>query len=61
MNMDMVEYWDKLFKMGWIQIGLVMVGGDLNFTLVDLEVWRLISYVDYLSGYFIKKLEDDGC
>jgi hypothetical protein len=33
--MDRVEQWDNFFNMECIQNGLVVVGGDLNFTLGD--------------------------
>jgi hypothetical protein len=55
-----VEYWDKIFQMDWIQHGLVVLGGDLNFTLGALEVWGPATQVDYLLGYFLKKIEEVG-
>jgi hypothetical protein len=58
--MDRVDYWDRFFQMDWIHFGLVVVGGDLNFTLGALEFWGHVAQVDYLSGYFIKKMEEVG-
>jgi len=46
--------------MEWIQNGLVVVGGDLNFTLGASKFWGLIAQVDFLFGYFIKKMEQVG-
>jgi len=34
--------------------------GDLNFTLGASEVCVLAAHVDFLYGYFIKKLEEVG-
>jgi len=55
--MDRVDYWDRFFQMDSIIYGLVVVGGDINFTLGASEFWGHATQVDYLSNYFIKKLE----
>jgi len=41
--------------MEWLQNGLVVIGGDLNFTLGASKVLGPIAQVDILSGFFIKK------
>jgi hypothetical protein len=56
--MDKVECWDNFFIMDYIQNGLVVIGGDLNFTLGASYVWGLAAQLNYLSGYFLKKLEE---
>jgi hypothetical protein len=40
-----------------IHNGLVVVGGDLNFTMGAPKVWGPTMQVDCLLGYFIRKLE----
>jgi hypothetical protein len=47
--LDRVKYRDKIFQMDWIQHGLVVLAGDLNFTLGASEVWGPTTQVDYLS------------
>jgi hypothetical protein len=42
---DRVEYWDKFFHMEWLQSGLVVVGGDLNFP------WEPQRYGDQLHKW----------
>jgi len=58
--MERLEYWDTIFSSEWFQKGLVIVWGDLNFTLGALEVWGLATQVDCMSSYFINKLEEVG-
>lgn len=58
--LDRVEYQDKIFSREWIQNGLVVVGGDLNFTARASEVWGPAAQVDFLSRYFINKIKEVG-
>jgi hypothetical protein len=53
---DSIEYWDKFFHMGCLHIRLVVVRGDLNFTLGASQVWGPVTQVDC----FIKTLEEVG-
>jgi len=55
---DIVNYWDRLFNKNWLLFGLVVVGGDLKITLGALEIWGPSSQKDYLSSYFLKKMEE---
>jgi hypothetical protein len=41
-----------------VQNGLVVIGGDLNFTLGASKVWGPTTQLDPLSSYFIRKLEE---
>jgi hypothetical protein len=50
----------QVFHMDWLQVGLVVVGGDLNFTLGASKIWGPTTQVDCLASYFIKKLEEVG-
>jgi hypothetical protein len=43
-----------------IQNGLIMIGGDLNFTLGASEIWGLVALVDYLLVYILIKMEEVG-
>jgi hypothetical protein len=55
-----VEYWDTFFKLECIQNGLVVIGGDLNFTLGAFKIWGPVAQIDCLLGYFLRKLEEVG-
>jgi hypothetical protein len=36
------------------------MGGDLNFSLGALDIWELVVQMDYISNYFMEKLDEDG-
>jgi hypothetical protein len=57
---DKLNYWDKIFHWRWSKQGLTIIVGDLNFTLGASEVWDPAAQVDYLMGYFLRKLEAVG-
>ena len=34
-----MPYWDKVFSLGHQRLDIFILGGDLNFSLEDLETW----------------------
>jgi exonuclease III len=51
-------FWDTLFNKSFLKDHLVILGGDLNFSLGQSEVWGLHARTDPLAGYFTQKLVD---
>ena len=48
-------FWDNIFSMDLFSGDLVVIGGDLNFSLGQAEVWGPFARPDPLSGYFTQK------
>ena len=49
-------FWDKIFSLDLFGGDMVVIGGDLNFSLGQAEVWGPFSCPDPLSDYFTQKL-----
>jgi exonuclease III len=52
------SYWDTLFSKSFLKEKLLILGGDLNFSLGFKEVWGTHARSDPLSSYFTQKLEE---
>jgi hypothetical protein len=56
-----MEYWEHFFNSSWLHRGMVVLGGDLNFSLGASEIWGPLSQVDSLFlNFFIRNLEQVG-
>jgi hypothetical protein len=51
-------FWDNLFNKSFLKDHLVILGGDLNFSLGPSEVWGLHARADPLADYFGQKFVD---
>ena len=56
--MDKVPYWEKFFNSPLFIAPNLMLGGDLNFTIGDTEIWGTHAHRDPFTYYFLSKLED---
>jgi hypothetical protein len=55
-----MEFWEHFFNSSWLHGGLVVLGGDLNFSLIASEILGPCFQVDCLLNFFIKNLEQVG-
>jgi len=53
---DRIPFWENLFKKDCFKGNSVIIGGDLNFTLGQSEVWGPQARVDTLADFFIHNL-----
>jgi len=53
-------FWEKLFSNPIMRESLLILGGDLNFTLGHAEVWGPHAQVDPLSDVFTHHLADNN-
>jgi hypothetical protein len=49
-------YWDKIFSKSFLKDQQVILGGDLNFSLVFYEVWATHVREDPLTSFFSEKM-----
>jgi len=55
-----VPFWDALTGNPLLSGDSLVIGGDLNFSLGQNEVWGPHAHVDSLAGYFVQKLAAKG-
>ena len=55
-----IPFWDSLLSNSLIKSDLVILGGDLNFSLGQSEVWGPHAQIDSLTGFFTQKLEENN-
>jgi len=55
-----VPFWDELTGNPLLSGDSLVIGGDLNFSLGQNEVWGPHAHVDSLAGYFVQKLAAKG-
>jgi hypothetical protein len=53
---DRVSFWDSLFIKPFTKERFLILGGDLNFSLGEAEIWELKDIPDPQSDYFSHKL-----
>ena len=53
-------FWDSVYQNPLVNGDSVVLGGDLNFSLGNNEVWGPHAQVDSLAGYFVQKLVEKG-
>ena len=51
------SYWDSAVAGGIFNYPNLILDGDLNFTIFDLEIWGDRARMDHLSLYFAQLLE----
>ena len=56
---DNIPFWDSLLGNSLLKGDSVILGGDLNFTLGQSEVWGPHAQTDLLTRYFTQKLEEN--
>lgn len=49
-------FWEGIFSMAWWNSSDLIVGGDLNFSLGEAEIWGESAHVDELFDYFRQAL-----
>ena len=49
---DRHKFWSEMEDSGLLKDLLLILGGDLNLTLSDREVWGHHSWLDHLSDWF---------
>ena len=50
--LNRIPFWENLFNLEMFGGDLVIIGGDLNFSLRQVEVWGPFAYPYILSEYF---------
>jgi hypothetical protein len=58
---DQNIFWESFFQNPLLKDGIVVMGGDLNFTLGASEVWGPTAHLDPLAYFFLSQLEEMGC
>ena len=51
------SFWDSVVSRGLFNYPNLILAGDLNFTISDLEIWDNRACMDHLSLYFAQLLE----
>ena len=54
--LNCIHFWDNLFNNYVLRGDLVIIGGDLNFSLGQTEVWGPNARPDLLTEYFSQRL-----
>ena len=54
--LNRIPFWDSLFTNSILGGDMVVIGGDLNFSLGQVEVWGKNARQDLLTEYFTHKL-----
>jgi hypothetical protein len=57
---DREEFWEDIKRDGVLKEHNLILGGDLNFTTSNREVWGLHARVDPLQLYFIHLIQVEG-
>jgi hypothetical protein len=57
---DRLPFWDRIFSKSWWNFPNLIVGGDLNFSLGEAEMWGESAQVDELIDYFRQALARVG-
>jgi hypothetical protein len=57
---DRLLFWERLFNKSWWNNPGLIVGGDLNFTIGEAEIWGENAQVDELSDFFKQALARVG-
>eukprot|EP01018_Ginkgo_biloba_P032904 Gb_28853 [translate_table: standard] len=57
---DRALIWEKLLSKDFLRWDNIILGRDLNFSLVSSEIWGSKAQVDGLSSFFFRKLIDAG-
>jgi len=55
-----VPFWDSLFGNPLLSGDSLVIGGDLNFSLGQSEVWGPHAHMDPLAGFFVQKFVEKG-
>jgi len=55
---DRIPFWENLFSKACLKDSSVIIGGDLNFSLGQSEVWGPQARADPQADFFIHKLMD---
>jgi hypothetical protein len=55
-----LDFWEHFFNSSWLQGGMVVIGGDLNFSLGASEIWGPVTQLDNLSYFFIEEFGTSG-
>ena len=55
---DRIPFWDSLLGNPLFKGDSVILGGDLNFTMGQSEVWGPHAQTDLLTGYFTQKSKE---
>jgi len=53
-------FWEALFENPLLCGDSLVIGGDLNFSLGQSEVWGPHAHVDSLAGFFVQNLVEKG-
>lgn len=57
-NAHIINYWDSIFRASFINTKNLIIGGDLNFSIGEVESSRALPHKDNLSNYFVRRLDD---
>jgi exonuclease III len=54
------EFWDKIKRDGILKEHNLILGGDLNFTISNREVWGPHSRSDPMNSFFSQLIQEEG-
>jgi hypothetical protein len=57
---DKVVFWEDLKRFGIFDVENLIMGGDLNFTILSMEFWGDVARVDPLQHYFSHLVQVGG-
>ena len=58
--LNRAHFWNSLFQSTLVNGDSVVLGGDLNFSLGQSEIWGPHAQADSLAGFFVQKLMEKG-
>ena len=54
--LNRIPLWDTIFNNSLLRGDMMIIGGDLNFSLGQAEVWGPHAHSDLLTEYFTRNL-----
>jgi len=57
---DKIPFWDSLFSKDLLKVENLIIGGDFNFSLVEVESWGPSAHPDPQAAYFRHLLSSNG-
>jgi exonuclease III len=59
-NTDRIQFWNTLFKKDLLMAENLIIGGDINFSLGEEEIWGPSSHPDPQTSFFSHPLVTNG-
>jgi hypothetical protein len=59
-SQDHPQFWNALLEKSFLKDNLLILGGDLNFSMEVVESWVEMAKADSLSHFFMHKMVEVG-